>query len=301
LIAFHSIALIGKPNSLAAQETLDTLIYLMLSLKKHIFLLPLDKKRILSTLKKEKPFLSTLIETLNFECIGDECDLVIVVGGDGSMLRTARRVVHAKLPLLGINRGHLGFLTDIHPTELNTHIPPILKGKYTQEYRFLLQANVFRNNQLVAHSLALNDVVLHSSEMAHMIQFELYMNKQFVYRQRSDGLIVSTPTGSTAYALSGGGSIIEPSSETIGLVPICPHTLSSRPITVNKKNLIELIIAKKDAPPPKLTCDGQVVISLLPDDVIEIKEYPIQMTLIHPLEYNYFNVLRTKLGWSNKH
>jgi len=232
--------------------------------------------------------------------LGTCCDLVIVVGGDGSMLKTARDLVDSQVPLLGINRGHLGFLTDIRPTEVEKRVPPIIEGAYNLEHRFLLQAEVFRDKQRVGGSCAVNDVVLYPGEVARMIEFELYMDRQFVYSQRSDGLILSTPTGSTAYALSGGGPILAPETNTMVLVPMFPHTLSSRPIAVDRNRIIDLIVSEGISHQPKLSCDGQVIIDLEPGDRIQIKQYPVSMKLVHPLDYDYFEVLRSKLGWGQK-
>lgn len=290
LKAFSTIGLVGKPDSKAAQETTDVLCELIAGLGLDVFL-PKSEQFNFPTGKGNK---------IPFDQLGESCDLVIVVGGDGSMLKTARELVDSQVPLLGINRGHLGFLTDIRPTEVETRVPPILSGQYSLENRFLLHAEVFRQDKSIGASNAVNDIVLYPGEIARMIQFELYMDRQFVYSQRSDGLIVSTPTGSTAYSLSGGGPILAPQTDTIVLVPMCPHTLTSRPIAVNKQKVIDIVISQSNLHNPKLSCDGQVIISLQPGDRIRIKQYPIEMHLVHPLDYDYFEVLRTKLGWGQK-
>lgn len=290
LKAFKKIALVGKPGSKAAQESIDVLCKLISELGLDVYLPESDKY----------DFPSGQATKIPFESIGDYCELVIVVGGDGSMLKTARDLIDSKVPMLGINRGHLGFLTDIRPTEVDSRVPPILEGQYSLESRFLLHAEVFRNEQSIGSSNAVNDVVLYPGEIARMIQFELYMDQQFVYSQRSDGLIVSTPTGSTAYSLSGGGPILAPQTDTIVLVPMCPHTLTSRPIAVNKEKVIDIVISESNPHNPQLSCDGQVIISLQPGDRIRIKPYPTEMCLVHPLDYDYFEVLRTKLGWGQK-
>ncbi len=288
--AFNKIGVVGKPDSKAAQETTDVLCELILGLGLEVFLPQSDQFN----------FSSGQGETIPFKNLGSHCDLVIVVGGDGSLLKAARDLIDSQVPLLGINRGHLGFLADIKPTEVESRVPPILKGQYTLENRFLLHAEVFRGDQSIGSSNAVNDIVLYPGEIARMIQFELYMDRQFVYSQRSDGLIVSTPTGSTAYSLSGGGPILAPQTDTIVLVPMCPHTLTSRPIAVNKQRVIEIVISDDNPHIPKLSCDGQVIISLQSGDRIRIKQYPIEMHLVHPLDYDYFEVLRTKLGWGQK-
>jgi len=288
--AFKKIALVGKPGSQAAQETVDVLCEQIANLGLEVFL----------PVSEEYDFPTGNAKKIRFNEIGNSCDLVIVVGGDGSMLKTARELIDSQIPMLGINRGHLGFLTDIRPTEVDTRVPPILEGQYTLENRFLLFAEVFREDKSIGSSNAVNDVVLYPGEIARMIQFELYMDRQFVYSQRSDGLIISTPTGSTAYSLSGGGPILAPQTDTIVLVPMFPHTLTSRPIAVNKQKVIDIVISETNPHNPQLSCDGQVIISLRPGDRIQIKQYPIEMRLVHPLDYDYFEVLRSKLGWGQK-
>jgi len=288
--AFKKIGLVGKPDSNAVQETIGVLCEQIGGLGLDVFLPESETYGFPDGDAKKIPF----------NTFGKYCDLVIVVGGDGSMLKTARELVDSQVPLLGINRGHLGFLTDIRPTEVDSRVPPILAGQYTLENRFLLHAEVFRDDKSIGSSTAVNDVVLYPGEIARMIQFELYMDRQFVYSQRSDGLIVSTPTGSTAYSLSGGGPILAPQTDTIVLVPMCPHTLTSRPIAVNKQKVIDMVISETNPHNPKLSCDGQTIISLAPGDRIQIKQYPIEMRLVHPLDYDYFEVLRSKLGWGQK-
>ncbi len=288
--AFNRIGITGKPGSRAAMETVSLLCQQLKN----------DGKQVYIPQRHHEAVQVEGINIVNFEQLGQLCDLVIVVGGDGSMLKTARALIDSQVPLLGINRGHLGFLTDIRPTEIVTRIPPILAGDYTLENRFLLFAQVFRGETLIGSSCAVNDVVLYPGEIARMIEFELYMDDQFVYSQRSDGLIVSTPTGSTAYALSGGGPIVSPETDSIVLVPMFPHTLTSRPITVNRERIIDLVISESSPHNPQLSCDGQEIISLEAGDRIRIKQYPIEMQLVHPLDYDYFEVLRSKLNWGQR-
>lgn len=287
--AFNRIGITGKPGSQAAAETIKQLCHQISQSDKEIFV-P----------QRNNHLLTNSINVVPFEQLGDRCDLVIVVGGDGSLLKTARELIDSQIPLLGINRGHLGFLTDIRPTEIESRIPPILDGEYTLENRFLLHAEVYRQDKLIGSSCAVNDTVLYPGQIARMISFELYMDNQFVYSQRSDGLIISTPTGSTAYSLSGGGPIMAPETDSIVLVPMCPHTLTSRPITVNRQRVIDIVISETNPHNPQLSCDGQEIISLAPGDRIQVKQYPIEMRLIHPLDYDYFEVLRSKLNWGQK-
>lgn len=288
--AFNKIGITGKPGSQAAMETVNILCKQIADSGKDVFI----PQRNHDSIETEN------IKVVPFKQLGDCCELVIVVGGDGSMLKTARELINSQIPLLGINRGHLGFLTDIRPTELDTRIPPILDGEYTLENRFLLHAEVYREDKIIGSSCAVNDVVLYPGQIARMISFELYMDRQFVYSQRSDGLIISTPTGSTAYSLSGGGPIMAPETDSLVLVPMCPHTLTSRPITVNRQRVIDIVISETNPHTPQLSCDGQEIISLIPGDRIQVKQYPIEMRLVHPLDYDYFEVLRSKLDWGKK-
>ncbi|MDH5629430.1 MAG: NAD(+) kinase [Gammaproteobacteria bacterium] len=288
--SFSKIGITGKPGSKAAIETIALLSSLLQKEGKDVFV---PQRNYHSSEHKNT-------QVVPFSELGQHCDLVIVVGGDGSLLKTARELIDNKIPLLGINRGHLGFLADIRPTEIEEKIPPILAGEYSLENRFLLHASVLRDGKEIGQSCAVNDVVLYPGQIAKMITFELYMDEKFVYHQRSDGLIISTPTGSTAYALSGGGPIVAPENNSIVLVPMFPHTLTSRPITVSKEREIKLVITSQVPHSPQLSCDGQEIISLQPGDKIKIKQYHTEMSLVHPLDYDYFEVLRSKLRWGEK-
>lgn len=224
--------------------------------------------------------------------------LVIVVGGDGSLLNAAHLALPHDLPVLGINRGRLGFLTDIHPNDLEK-VGDVLEGRYHVEHRFLLDAYLTQENQKKAYAqdIALNDVVLLPGDVAHMIAFEIYIDGQFVCKQRADGLIMATPTGSTAYALSGGGPILHPQLDAIVLVPMFPHTLSSRPIVISGESEIELRISSANTAAPHVSCDGQNRIAIPPGGRVHVRKHPKLLRLVHPLEYNYFKTLREKLKW----
>ena len=234
------------------------------------------------------------------ETIGQQCHLAIVIGGDGSMLGAARAMVSYQIPVLGINRGRLGFLTDIMPDEIEQKVAEVLDGDYITESRFLIDMAVVRDGKQVITGDALNDVVLHPGRYIRMIEFELYIDGQFVYRQSSDGLIVSTPTGSTAYALSGGGPLMYPSMEAIVLVPLNPHTLSSRPIVVSGDSQITLVIGKEMNTSLNITCDGQASELVQAQDEIHITKKPTRLELIHPTDHNYYETCRTKLGWGRR-
>lgn len=224
-------------------------------------------------------------------------DLLIVVGGDGSLLSAARWAVESNKPILGINRGRLGFLTDINPQFLSTQLSSILSGDYQTETRFLLEANLLRQGELIPGGTALNDVVLFSGKIARMIEFEVWIDGEFVYKQRSDGLIASTPTGSTAYSLSGGGPIIYPTLDALLLVPMHPHTLSNRPIVIQSSSHIELRISPSTDHLPHVSCDGHLSLPTEIGDYVSIRRYEKALTLIHPKEHSFYKVLRNKLGW----
>jgi NAD+ kinase len=230
--------------------------------------------------------------------IGDRCDLAIVIGGDGSMLGAARAMVSHQVPVLGVNRGRLGFLTDIMPKEIEQKVGEVLDGNFISESRFLLDMVVLRNGQTIVSGDALNDVVLHPGRYIRMIEFDLFIDGQFVYSQSSDGLIVSTPTGSTAYALSGGGPLMYPNLDAIVLVPLNPHTLSSRPIVIGGNSQIKLVIGEEMSTTLNITCDGHASELVKAGDEILITKKPLQLELIHPTNHNYYETCRTKLGWS---
>ena len=230
----------------------------------------------------------------NTEALGIRCDLVIAIGGDGTLLQAARLLAKHDVCLLGINLGRLGFLTDICPTEMHTHLDAILDGQFIEEDRFLIYAEVYRNGQCLSHSNALNDMVIHRWNMPHMLTFETSINGHFVNRQRSDGLVIATPTGSTAYALSSGGPIVHPSLNALVVVSICPHTLSNRPIVVDGDSCIHVSINAEQSGKAQLNCDGVLCQEILPGDKIVIEKRQ-HIRLIHPQGHDHYTTLRVKL------
>lgn len=232
-------------------------------------------------------------KTLPLEQVGNVADLAIVMGGDGTMLSVARSLIEADVPLVGINRGRFGFLTDLRAEDMLTEIDRILDGNYIREPRMLLLTEVVRGNQLIHSSYALNDVVIKSG--LRLIELEVEIDAKFVYKQRSDGLILSTPTGTTAYALSAGGPILHPNLEAISLVPICPHTLSNRPIAVNSTSKIEVTLVQFSE--AQLSMDGQSQQVLEIGDKIIVQRAEKNIFLLHPSDYCYFDMLRNKLNW----
>lgn len=239
-------------------------------------------------------------KTLPIEEFAGAIDLGIVVGGDGSMLSACRKMAASGIPLLGINRGRLGFLTDISPDEIEARVMPVLNGEYKQTRRFMLETTVTRNGQEIGTGTALNDIVLHPGMSVRMMTFELYVDGEFVYSQRSDGLIVATPTGSTAYALSAGGPLLFPELDAIVVVPLNPHTLSSRPIALHGSAQIELRVSSRNELHPLVTCDGHNDFTTEPGDVITIRKHANDIQLIHPKDNNFYGVCRSKLGWGSR-
>lgn len=231
--------------------------------------------------------------------MGQHCDLVIVVGGDGSILHAGRVLANSDVPVIGVNRGRLGFLADVNPDEVYSKLKKVLKGEFKIDKRFLLQMQVLEQGGEVAHdAIALNDVVLHAGKSVHMIDFEMVIDGQYVYRQHSDGLIAATPTGSTAYALSGGGPILHPSMDAIVIVPLNPHTLSSRPIVVGGTSVIDIHIHDDNRMQPMVSADGQTSMALKHGQYLRIHKHPAKLHLLHPPGYDFYAACRTKLGWN---
>lgn len=286
---FNKIGLIGRSKQDGLDTVLEELLALLLGRGHEVFL----EKRLDALVPGHPVKLGTRDE------IGEHSDLVIVVGGDGSLLSAARTLAGYETPVLGVNRGRLGFLTDINPDQIAEQVPPVLDGHYETEDRFLLDAHVHRDGEIVAGADALNDVVVNSGTSGQMIEIELSINDTFVYRQRADGLIVSTPTGSTAYSLSGGGPIMHPSLDAIVLVPMFPHALSSRPIVVDGNSEIRIDILQRNRTHPPVTCDGQVNMTAQPGDSVYIRKKPDRLTLLHPTGHSFYASCRDKLRWSN--
>lgn len=283
---FNHILLMGRPNIQGVPETLsDAIEYL-------------QTQEVAIVLEKTA---ATLVDAPHLpvaepDDLPSDIDLILVVGGDGSLLSAAHLAISNDLPVLGIHKGRLGFLTDIYPTGLDK-IGHILKGQYQQQDRYFLQAELIEDNQVMHHGLALNEVVLSPGETGQMIEFNTYINERLVYKQRADGTIVATPTGSTAYALSAGGPILHPDLEAIVLVPMFPHTLSSRPIVVDNNCQIRIEISETNHSSPAVSFDGQNQIPIRPGGKLLINKYEKQLKIIHPEDYGYFKTLREKLGW----
>lgn len=234
------------------------------------------------------------------ETIARQCDLAIVVGGDGTLLSVGRLLAPYNLPIVGINLGHLGFLVDVSPKEMTLRLEQVLAGHYTEEHRGLLQASAFREKELLGEGTAFNDVVLHSRNEIRMIEFTTCIDDTFVTTQRADGMIVATPTGSTAYALSSGGPILHPSLDATVLVPICPHTLSNRPLVINNRSVITISLCTNREVDSRVSFDGHNNIELISGDHIVIRAAPEKIRLLHPKNYDYYHILRSKLHWGTQ-
>jgi len=231
--------------------------------------------------------------------LASRCDLAIVVGGDGTLLNAARSLAEHGVAVLGVNLGRLGFLVDVSPEDMTRQLEMILGGDFIEEERTLLHSTATREGTVLNESSALNDVIVHKQDIARMIELDTYIDGHFLNTNRSDGLIVATPTGSTAYALSGGGPILHPRLNAITLVPICPHTLSNRPIVLHDASVIEIIIHEGTLE-ATVSCDGQVSQPLQPGDHITIRKHDHSLRLLHPPGHDYFAVLRKKLRWSEQ-
>lgn len=287
---FRNIGIIGRLGSAQALDTIRRLKRFLRDRHLHVVL----DESIAEVLPGHG------LQVSSRKLMGEICDLVIVVGGDGSMLGAARSLAQSKVPVLGINRGSLGFLTDISPDELELRVSEVLEGKYIVETRFLLDTEVRRKGEVIGAADALNDVVLHPGKSTRMIEFELYIDGHFVCSQKADGLIVATPTGSTAYALSAGGPIMHPKLDAMVIVPMYPHTLSSRPIVVDGNSELKIVISPDMQIYPLISCDGQNHVTCSPGDQVIIRKKPHKLKLIHPLEHNFYEVCRTKLGWGSR-
>ncbi|HEX7048017.1 MAG TPA: NAD(+) kinase [Gammaproteobacteria bacterium] len=232
-------------------------------------------------------------------------DLVVVVGGDGTLLHAARLLAPRKVPLVGINAGRLGFLADIRPEELSSSLDAVLSGNFIEEPRALLRAEVARGNEDAWSATALNDVVVQKCDAGRMIEFETHVNGNYVCSHRADGIIISTPTGSTAYALSAGGPILHPELQALAIVPICPHTLSDRPIVVGGDARIEIRMrcteSNTENTAAQVVLDGQDHADLGAGDCVVIQRHGEPARLLHPAGHDYYKLLRQKLHWGRDH
>lgn len=232
--------------------------------------------------------------------LGGVADLVVVVGGDGSLLGYGRAMAASGVPVLGINRGGLGFLAAISPDQIDSRFDDILTGDYIIEEHFLLETSILRQGQKVATQTALNDIVISPGGASRMMEFALWLDDDYVYDQRSDGLIVASPTGSTAYALSAGGPIMHPALDAIVIVPMFPHTLTSRPLVVPGDGVLKVVPVQMGNGEAQVSCDSQVQMPFALGDEIQIRKYPNKLKLLYPSEHSFYEACRSKLDWASR-
>lgn len=286
--SFQTIGLMGKPRH---DVTLQMHKNLFQWLKDRNYNVLVDRP-IGEQLQLPEQYLANVDE------IGQQAQLAIVIGGDGNMLGKARTLAKYDIAVIGINRGNLGFLTDIDPKNAYTQLQACLEhGEFFVEERFILDVCVEQQGKIIHCSNAVNEAVIHPAKIAHMIDFHVYIDDKFAFSQRSDGLIISTPTGSTAYSLSAGGPILTPSLNAITLVPMFPHTLSSRPLVINADSKISIRFAEYNTAQLEVGCDSQIALPFSPNDIVHIQKSQHKLRLLHLKNYNYYNVLSTKLGW----
>ena len=288
--AFNSIGIIGKYGDPEVAETVRRLAKFLRARGCEIYLE--------TTTAKHVP--DHDVTVVDIDAIGKQCDLAIAVGGDGTLLNAARALVDHNVAILGINLGRLGFLVDVSPADMQPRLAEIFNGNYLEEHRMLLTSTISHGDQEPRISDAFNDVVIHKWDVARMIETETYINGRLLNRMRSDGLIVATPTGSTAYSLSAGGPIIEPDMHAIVVVPICPHSMSYRPIVIDGDSKIEIIVCDGPHAQAQVTCDGQINMGLVSGDKVVIQAKDKTVRLIHPLKHDHYQILRAKLHWGEQ-
>jgi len=284
---FKQIGLISKPDSEDISAPVKALYELLTNAGIKVFIEPETAQHL--SLSSDNIF--------PIEALAECCDLIMSIGGDGTLLSAARSLVNTSVPLIGINLGTLGFLVDVSPEEMDIKIKQMLEGEYHEEERIILNARIVRDGQIIHEHAAFNEVAIHRKSPG-LIGIETYVDDKLVNSQRSDGLIIATPTGSTAYALSGGGPLMSPSLDAIVLVPINPHTLSNRPIVVDGQSKIGLRFNQREKHYPQLTCDNIMLPDLIEGDTVSIKRHEKKVRLLHPTDHDFFNILRVKLGWS---
>ena len=285
---FKSIGLVVRRDMQSRQDSIQQVVTV---LDRHARVL-------VHCLDFEEP--ATDLTQVSLNQLVNEVDLVISLGGDGTLLTAARALAGLDTPLLGINLGRLGFLADVSFDQFETYVDAVVEGRYTVEQRFLIQGEFFEGDERISSNVAVNDIIVHSFESSSMIEYEISSGGALIHIQRSDGVIVTTPTGSTAYALSGGGPIMHPSLNTLAIVPICPHTLSNRPIVLPADQPIEVRLGQ-DSTVAKVSYDGHSTTPFSKDNRVLITRYPTPLTLLHPEDYDYFGVLRAKLYWSTSY
>jgi NAD+ kinase len=281
--AFRRVALIGKLRSAEIAISLRQLSEFL-------------RARGCEVLLEKETALDVGAQGESYESLGARADLAVVIGGDGTMLAAARNLVRHHVPVVGINQGRVGFMTDIGHGDMQNGIGAILEGRYTLEERTLIDAEIIRGQQSVLRTLALNDAVVGKGAQGRLIEFDLRLDGEFVYTLRADGVIVATPTGSTAYAMSAQGPILHPAVPAFALVPLNPHTLSARPVSVSDRSVIEIALLR--AMDARAHFDGFALADLVQGDRVVLKRSADAVRFVHPPGYRYFATLREKLRWS---
>lgn len=284
---FHTIAIIGNTRDSRVVESLQVLAAHLHS----------RARRVLVDSAANVDYRGVAVERFPESELSATADLLVAVGGDGSMLHAARLAAPRGIPVLGINRGRLGFLADIGPTELTTRVDEILAGRYVSDQRAMLQATLNSPGVPDRHSNGLNDVVLQKWQTGRILDFETWIDGRYVNTHGGDGLVIATATGSTAYALSCGGPILYPGLDAVVLAPICPHTLSDRPIVVRSTSIIEVRLLDRPDSNAQITCDGVSLGALLQGDRLIVRPAARRVTLLHPADHDYYRTLRSKLRW----
>ena len=284
---FQRIALIGKTDSELIEQTLPKLYGHLLSCGLDVIVE-----------QNSAHFVDGTPRTFALGELGQHCDLAIIIGGDGTLLTATRLLAGYGVPLIGVNLGRLGFLVDISPQAALVSLDEILEGRFREEQRQLLEAKILRGSETIAVQTAVNDVVIHSWTSTSMIEIVTYIDGIFLNCQRSDGLIVSTPTGSTAYALSGGGPILFPTLKVMELVPINPHSLTNRPIVISDDSVVEIVFCKSRDFRARLACDNVSLPDVEIGDKIRVSKAAHPFRILHPLNHDFFEILRKKLNWS---
>lgn len=285
---FKNIAIISKNDDNSVKDSLDTVINY------------LDSKKIKYFLDNNSSILLANKSSTNIDEMKRKCDIAFIIGGDGTLLRSAQYLSTANIPICGINRGRLGFLVDISPDHIEENLESILSDNYSVDERISLVGTVIRNGQEISKNISFNDVVIHSKDAVRMIEMDTILDGKKLYTVNADGLVVSTPTGSTAYSLSCGGPILQPSMEALVMVPICPHLLSSRPIVIGMNSVIEIKLSDKSHTNASVTFDGQINVPIEANDLIKITKSEVTIKLIQPPGINFLSILREKLGWGFK-
>ncbi len=283
---FQTIALIGKYKSPEIAGPLLKLADFLASMELNVVVDNLTAEHL-----DRHPYSEMALEEM-----GGKVDLAIVLGGDGTLLNVARMLAPFDIPLVGVNQGHLGFLTDISIDTMQRTISGMLRGVFITEKRMLVSASIMREEKQIFDSLAFNDIVIHRGNNSSMLEFEVRIDGEYLYNQRADGLIVSTPTGSTAYALSAGGPILHPALEAIALVPVAPHTLSNRPIVLKSESTLEILMHRSEE--ARVRFDGHTHFDLHGNDKVMVSRYIKPVCLLHPEGHSYYHTLREKLLWN---